>query len=34
MNLFLKKSMSEKSLNTKYAVTNILPDNVKIETVL
>ena len=31
MNLFLKKTMSEKSLITKYALTNtfILPDNAK-----
>ena len=30
-NIFLKKTMSEKSLITKYALRNILPGNAKIQ---
>ena len=34
MTLFLKKAMSEKSLITKYALSNILPGNANIHKIL
>ena len=33
-NIFLKKIMSEKSVITKYALINILPDNANIQKIL